>query len=100
MAASLDVTVKVARSALRLPLALWERAGVRETVMAAATYVLSGGAGAMTVRPDLRPSRDRDARKARQADRQAGGAGCQGVADAQREAVRTGLQVQADLVPG
>jgi hypothetical protein len=41
--------VKVARSALRIPLALGERAGVRETVMAAATYILRGGADAMAV---------------------------------------------------
>jgi hypothetical protein len=44
------VTVKVVRSALRIPLALGERAGVRETVMAAATYILRGGADAMAVR--------------------------------------------------
>jgi hypothetical protein len=43
------VTVKVVRSALRIPLALRERAGVRETVMAAATYILRGGADAMAV---------------------------------------------------
>jgi hypothetical protein len=42
--------VKVVRSALRIPLALGERAGVRETVMAAATYI-RGGADAMAVRP-------------------------------------------------
>jgi Ni,Fe-hydrogenase I cytochrome b subunit len=41
--------VKVARSALRIPLALGEMAGVRETVMAAATYILRGGADAMAV---------------------------------------------------
>jgi hypothetical protein len=43
-------TVKVVRSALLIPLALGERAGVRETVMAAATYILWGGADAMAVR--------------------------------------------------
>jgi hypothetical protein len=43
------VTVKVVRSALRIPLALGEKAGVRETVMAAATYILRGGADAMAV---------------------------------------------------
>jgi hypothetical protein len=43
------VTVKVAQSALQIPLALWERAGVRETVMAAATYIVRGGADAMAV---------------------------------------------------
>jgi hypothetical protein len=42
--------VKVARNALRIPLALGERAGVRERVMAAATYILRGGADAMVVR--------------------------------------------------
>jgi hypothetical protein len=41
--------VKVVRSALRIPLALGERAGVRETVMAAATYILRGGADVMAV---------------------------------------------------
>jgi hypothetical protein len=46
----MTVTMKVARSALPVTLAHWERAGVRETVMAAATYVLSGGADAMAVR--------------------------------------------------
>jgi hypothetical protein len=43
-------TMKVARGALQLPLALWERAGVRETGMATATYVFSGGVDAMAVR--------------------------------------------------
>jgi hypothetical protein len=43
------ITVKVARSALRIPLARGEMAGVRETVMAAATYILRGGADAMAV---------------------------------------------------
>jgi len=42
--------VKVARNALRIPLALWERTGVRETVMGAATYILRGAADAMIVR--------------------------------------------------
>jgi hypothetical protein len=46
------VTVKVARSALRVSLALGEMAGVRETVMAAATYILRGGADAMAVSCD------------------------------------------------
>jgi hypothetical protein len=41
--------MKVARSALPVTLAHWERAGVRETVMAAATYILWGGADAMAV---------------------------------------------------
>jgi hypothetical protein len=36
------ITVKVAPSALRIPLALGERTGARETVMAAATYILRG----------------------------------------------------------
>jgi hypothetical protein len=43
-------TVKVARSALRIPLALWERTSVRETVIGAATYILRGAADAMIVR--------------------------------------------------
>ena len=30
--------MNVARSALRLPLALWERAGVRETAMASSAF--------------------------------------------------------------
>jgi hypothetical protein len=33
----MNLTMKVARSALPVTLAQWERAGVRETVMAAAT---------------------------------------------------------------
>jgi hypothetical protein len=41
--------MKVARSALPVTLAHWERAGARETVMAAATYILWGGADAMSV---------------------------------------------------
>jgi hypothetical protein len=41
--------MKVTRSALPITLAHWERAGVRETVMAAATYILRGGADAMAV---------------------------------------------------
>jgi hypothetical protein len=41
--------MKVAPSALHISLALRERAGVRETVMAAATYILRGGADAMAV---------------------------------------------------
>jgi hypothetical protein len=43
------VTVKVAQSALQVSLAPWERAGVMQTVMAAATYIVWGGAGAMAV---------------------------------------------------
>jgi hypothetical protein len=41
--------VKVARSKLEIPLALWERAGVRETVMTAVTYLVRRGADAMAV---------------------------------------------------
>jgi hypothetical protein len=41
--------MKVAHSALPVALAHWERAGVRETVMAAWTYILWGGADAMAV---------------------------------------------------
>jgi Flp pilus assembly protein CpaB len=41
--------MKLARSAPRISLALRERAGVRETVMATATYIFTGGADAMTV---------------------------------------------------
>jgi hypothetical protein len=44
--------MKVARSALPVTLAHWERAGARETVMAAATYILWGGADAMAVSSD------------------------------------------------
>jgi hypothetical protein len=40
--------MKAARSALRISLVL--RARVMETVMAAATYILRGGANAMAVR--------------------------------------------------
>jgi Flp pilus assembly protein CpaB len=43
------ITVKVARSALQISLALRERAGVRETAMAAATHIVRGGADAMAV---------------------------------------------------
>jgi hypothetical protein len=39
--------MKVARSALHI--SLWERVGVRETIMAPATYIFRGGAGAMIV---------------------------------------------------
>jgi hypothetical protein len=42
--------MKVARSAPRISLALRERAGVRETAMAAATYIFRVGADAMAVR--------------------------------------------------
>jgi hypothetical protein len=41
--------MKVARSALPVTLANWERAGVSEAVMTAATYILWGGADAMAV---------------------------------------------------
>jgi hypothetical protein len=41
--------MKVPRSALRIFLALRERAGVRETVTAAATYIFRGRADAMAV---------------------------------------------------
>jgi hypothetical protein len=41
--------MKVARRALRLSLALRERAGVRDTVMVAATYIFRDGADAMAV---------------------------------------------------
>jgi hypothetical protein len=41
--------MKVARSTLPVTLAHWERVGVRETVMAAATYILWGGADGMIV---------------------------------------------------
>jgi hypothetical protein len=48
------LTMKVARSALPVTLAHWERVGVRETVMAAATdfvpcWFSGGGADAMAV---------------------------------------------------
>jgi hypothetical protein len=42
--------LKVARSALHISLFLWERVGVRETIMAHATYVFWADAGAMIVR--------------------------------------------------
>ena len=42
--------MKVAPKALRVPLALWERAGVRETSRVTATIIPWGGAGAMGVR--------------------------------------------------
>jgi hypothetical protein len=52
------VTVKVARSALRIPLALGERARVRETVMAAATYILGVALTPWPLgEPDQRPLR-------------------------------------------
>jgi len=41
---------KVAPRALLISLALWERAGVRETIMVPTTYILKGGVGAMIVR--------------------------------------------------
>jgi hypothetical protein len=37
-----SLTMKGARSALRVPLALWERAGVRETAMASSAFHDSG----------------------------------------------------------
>jgi hypothetical protein len=43
------LTMKVARSAPRISLALRERTGVRETAMAAATCIFRGGADAMAV---------------------------------------------------
>jgi hypothetical protein len=49
----LTTTMNVARSALRISLALRERAGARGTVMPAATYIFRGGAHAMAVRPAL-----------------------------------------------
>jgi hypothetical protein len=45
----MTVTMKLARSALPVTLAHWERAGVRGMGMAAATYILWGGADAMAV---------------------------------------------------
>jgi hypothetical protein len=42
-------SMKAARSALHISLSLWERVGVRETIMAPATYIFRGGAGAMIV---------------------------------------------------
>jgi hypothetical protein len=44
--------MKVARSALRISLALRERAGLRETIVAAATDIFRGGAHAMAVSAD------------------------------------------------
>jgi hypothetical protein len=46
---NITIAMKVAPSALRISLALREMAGVRETVMAAATYIFRGGADAMAV---------------------------------------------------
>jgi hypothetical protein len=52
--------MKVARSALHISLSLRERVGVRETIMAHATYIFRGGAGAMIVRTSyLRGNRKR-----------------------------------------
>jgi hypothetical protein len=45
-----NLTIKVAHSALHISLSLWERVGVRETSMAHATYISRVGAGAMIVR--------------------------------------------------
>ena len=42
--------MKVARSALHISPSLREGVGVRETIMAHATYIFRGGAGAMIVR--------------------------------------------------
>jgi hypothetical protein len=47
------VTRKVARSALHISLSLGEGVGVRETIMAHATIIDRGGAGAMIVRSSL-----------------------------------------------
>jgi hypothetical protein len=41
--------MKIACSALHISLSLRERVGVRETIMAHATYIFRGGAGAMIV---------------------------------------------------
>jgi len=41
--------MKVARSVLHTSLSLGERVGGRETIMAYATYIFRGGAGAMIV---------------------------------------------------
>jgi hypothetical protein len=62
--------MEVAHSALPVTLAPWERAGVRETGMAAATYILWGGADAMAV---------------------SGGSPVKGCLDELREANRTGV---------
>jgi len=37
--------MKVARSALHISLSIREKVGVRETIMARATYIFRGGAG-------------------------------------------------------
>ena len=44
------VSVKVAPRALLISLSLWERAGVRETIMVPTTDIFRGGVGAMIVR--------------------------------------------------
>ena len=44
------VSVKVAPRALLISLALWERVGVRETIMGPTTYIFRGGVGTMIVR--------------------------------------------------
>jgi hypothetical protein len=41
--------MKVAHSSLPISLSLWGKAGVKETVMAPATTIYRGGAGAMTL---------------------------------------------------
>jgi hypothetical protein len=41
--------MKVARSAFHISLSFGERVGVREKIMAHATYIFRGGAGAMIV---------------------------------------------------
>ena len=44
-----SVTVKVAPRAPLISLYLWERAGVRETIMVLTIYIFHGGVGAMIV---------------------------------------------------
>jgi hypothetical protein len=58
--------MKVARSALHISFFLGERVGVRETIMAHATCIFRGGAGAMIVSdkrteliPPLTPGREK-----------------------------------------
>jgi len=51
-----EVSVKVAPRVLLISLSLWERAGVRETIMVPTTYTFRGGVGAMIVSPLLRKS--------------------------------------------
>ena len=47
------VSVTVAPRALLVSLALWERAGVRETIRVATTDIFRGGLGAMIVKRSL-----------------------------------------------